>query len=155
MPNRKVVCREIMYESKFSLAIPLDMVKLSIHWASELRDDLINALWSAQNCSILESLNTAIRHLNSNIEVYTQSTEFLDAYIGPAFRPSIEKFRIAFAAVPINLHVQFFEINGELAGHFLTCGAVSAVPLRFAVIIIFYFTKDKKFLEWWFISNAE
>lgn len=138
MPNRKIVCCEVMYESKFSLAVPLNMVKLSLRWASELRDDLINALWSAQNCSILESLNAAVRHLNSNIEVYTQSIEFLDSYIGPEFRPSVEKFRIAFSAVPINLHVQFFEINSKLAGLFLTCGAVSAVPLRFAVILLFY-----------------
>lgn len=123
-----------MYESKLSSIIPLDMVKLSIHWASEFRDDLLGALWSARNSAIVEALNTAVRHLNSNIEIFTQATEFLEAYMGPAFRPSVEKFRMAFAAVPINLHVQFFEINSVPTGHFLTCGAASAVPLRFTVI---------------------
>lgn len=129
------MCREVMYESKLSMIIPLDMLKLMIKWTSELRDDLLSGLWSARNSAILESLHNCVRHLNSNIEVYTQATEFMDAYIGPSFRPSTEKYRIAFAAVPINLHVQYFQVNGKLAGHFLTCGASAALPLRFSVCV--------------------
>lgn len=81
----------------------------------------------------LDRLFLAVRHLNSNIEVYTQSIEFFEGYSGPYFRPSVEKFRMAFGAAPLNLHVQFFQIDGKPAGYFLTSGASAAVPLRFTV----------------------
>lgn len=133
MPDRKITCREIMFESKFSLIIPLDMVKLFIKWSSEMRDELLSQFWAAHNNSIVEALHNAVRHLNSNIEIYTQAAEFLEGYMGPSFRSSLEKFRMTFAPVPTNLHVQYFEVNGARFAHFLTSGAIAALPLRFVV----------------------
>ncbi|KAI1729322.1 type I inositol 3,4-bisphosphate 4-phosphatase [Ditylenchus destructor] len=131
VPSRKIVCTETMFESKLSFIIPLDMVKLFIKWTSELRDDLLGQLWAVRNGAMVEALHNAVRQFNSNIEIYTQSAEFIEAYIGPSFRPSKEKFRMALAPVPTNLHVQYFDINGVRACHTVTSGAVAAAPLRF------------------------
>jgi hypothetical protein len=89
---------------------------------------------------MLEALHNAVRHLNSNIEVYTQSAEFLDSYTGPSFRPSHEKLRVAFTPVPTNLHVQYFRVGDFTTHRFLTCGAVAALPLRFHVGLEHAFT---------------
>lgn len=124
-----------MFESKLSLIIPLDMVKLYIKWSSEMRDELLSQFWESRNASIVESLHNAVRHLNSNIEIYTQAAEFLESYMGPSFRSSTEKYRIAFAPVPTNLHVQYFEVNGTPSAYFLSSGAIAALPLRFVVSI--------------------
>lgn len=62
------------------------------------------------------------------------SLEFLESYAGPSFRSSVEKFRVAFASVPTNLHLQQFFIEGH-SYSYLTVGTASAIPLRFAVRI--------------------
>lgn len=124
------------------------MVKLFIKWSSEMRDELLGQFWASHNVSIIESLHNAMRHLNSNIEIYTQTAEFLESYMGPSFRSSTEKFRIAFASVPTNLHVQYFEVNGTLSAHFLTSGAIAALPLRF--VVSFFMKINKLNLEWRF-----
>uniref|UniRef100_A0A914CBN2 Uncharacterized protein n=1 Tax=Acrobeloides nanus TaxID=290746 RepID=A0A914CBN2_9BILA len=131
VPNRKFYCDEEMYESKLSMSIPLELLKLYKQWSSELRNELRDKFWAVRNASIVEATHTAVRHLNSNIEIYNQSIEFLEGYSGPYFRPSVEKFRMAFGAVPLNLHVQFFQIDGKPTGYLLTSGATAAVPLRF------------------------
>jgi hypothetical protein len=43
-----------MLESKLSLILPLDMVKLFIRQASELRDELLSQLWSVRNSVAIE-----------------------------------------------------------------------------------------------------
>jgi hypothetical protein len=34
-----------MYESKLSMVVPVEMVKLFLKWATQLRDDLLGNLW--------------------------------------------------------------------------------------------------------------
>uniref|UniRef100_A0A183C0F5 PH domain-containing protein n=1 Tax=Globodera pallida TaxID=36090 RepID=A0A183C0F5_GLOPA len=140
-PTRQIKCQEIMYECKLSMLVPQEMLRHSSKWATELRDELLDKLWGVKNAAIVETLHTAIRHLNSNIEVYTQASEFLASYAGPSFStklfnfnfgPSCEKFRVSFLFVPTNLHVQTFHVDGRLAASFLTVGAIAALPLRFS-----------------------
>lgn len=65
-----------MYESKLSMLVPQEMIKMSLKWTTELRDELLNKLWNIRNTSMVDTLHMAIRHLNSNIEVigYLHST---------------------------------------------------------------------------------
>jgi hypothetical protein len=58
-----------MYESKLSMLVPQEMIKMSLKWTTELRDELLNKLWNIRNTSMVDTLHMAIRHLNSNIEV--------------------------------------------------------------------------------------
>ncbi|KAH7700561.1 inositol polyphosphate-4-phosphatase, partial [Aphelenchoides avenae] len=131
-PNRIVICEEVMYESKLSSILPLEFVKMCKQWHVRLRDDIRDKLYGVRNASMQEAAHNAMRHLNSNIENYVQAVEFLEAYEGPSFRPSREKYRIAFAPVPTNLHVQYFHVAGGSSAYWITSGAVSAMPLRFA-----------------------
>lgn len=113
MPNRTITCEEAMYESKLSMMIPTAMVKIYEQWWTEIRNALLQHLGNMRNASMDAAAHHVIRHLNSNLEVYSQMKEFLDDYAGPCFRPSKEKFRLAFSVVPTNLHVQSFSIAGE------------------------------------------
>lgn len=131
MPNRTISCEEIMYESKLSMIIPSGMLKIYEKWWSDLRNNLLENLGHMQNSSMDNAAHHVIRHLNSNLEIYTQMKEFMDDYNGPSFRPSKEKFRMAFSLVPTNLHVQTFNISNDKQWTNITCGAVAGTPLRF------------------------
>jgi hypothetical protein len=82
-------------------------------------------------------------------KIHAQATEFLDSYMGPSFRPSIEKYRLSFLHVPTNLHVQMFSIDSKNVANFITSGfflnffefnlffliykgALTAMPLRYS-----------------------
>ncbi|KAL7078331.1 hypothetical protein ACQ4LE_002753 [Meloidogyne hapla] len=132
IPNKKVVLKETMYETRLSFLIPQEMIKLSHKWTNEMRDELLDKLWGIKNSTMLDTLHMFVRHLNSNIEIHTQATEFLENYMGPSFRPSVEKYRLAFLHVPTNLHVQMFSIDSKNVGHFVTSGALTAMPLRYS-----------------------
>uniref|UniRef100_A0A1I7S7J9 PH domain-containing protein n=1 Tax=Bursaphelenchus xylophilus TaxID=6326 RepID=A0A1I7S7J9_BURXY len=130
MPNRTISCEEAMYESKLSIIIPTCMIKIFEKWWIELRNDLLEHLANLRNASMDAASHYVIRHLNSNLEVYSQMREFMDDYSGPNFRPSKEKYRLAFSLVPTNLHVQSFEVSDH-KWTYITCGAISGTPLRF------------------------
>ncbi|KIH46941.1 hypothetical protein ANCDUO_23003 [Ancylostoma duodenale] len=53
--------------------------------------------------------------------------------LGPPFRKSTEKHRVAFAPVPTNLHVHHSTVDQRVARGVLSCGTASALPLRFQV----------------------
>jgi hypothetical protein len=131
MPHRKIVCEEIMYESKLSMVLPIELVRTFRRFAIHLRDILKDKFFNMRNSVLMESYMNLMRHLNSNIEIYTQMIEFLDDYAGPSFKPSKEKFRLAFSAMPINLHVQWLKIKPGTLWTCITCGAVTAASLRF------------------------
>lgn len=57
--------------------------------------------------------------------------EFLDDYVGPSFKPSKEKFVLAFSPMPINLHVQCLKIKPDTSWSCITCGAITAASLRY------------------------
>lgn len=78
----------------------------------------------------------SLRHISANQETYINSLEFIESYSGPSFRSSSEKFRVAFASVPTNLHLQQFVVE-KITHDYLTCGAVCAIPLRFMVNFFF------------------
>uniref|UniRef100_A0A914MIQ9 Uncharacterized protein n=1 Tax=Meloidogyne incognita TaxID=6306 RepID=A0A914MIQ9_MELIC len=132
IPNKKVVLKEAMYETRLSFLIPQEMIKLSLKWTSEIRDELLDKLWGIKNSTMLDTLHMFVRHLNSNIEIHTQASEFLENYLGPSFRPSVEKYRLSFLHVPTNLHVQMFYIDSKNVGNFVTSGALTAMPLRYS-----------------------
>uniref|UniRef100_A0A914NRP2 Uncharacterized protein n=1 Tax=Meloidogyne incognita TaxID=6306 RepID=A0A914NRP2_MELIC len=132
IPNKKVVLKEAMYETRLSFLIPQEMIKLSLKWTSEMRDELLDKLWGIKNSTMLDTLHMFVRHLNSNIEIHTQASEFLENYLGPSFRPSVEKYRLSFLHVPTNLHVQMFYIDSKNVGNFVTSGALTAMPLRYS-----------------------
>ncbi|KAL3116125.1 hypothetical protein niasHT_007425 [Heterodera trifolii] len=108
-PSRQIKCQEVMYESKLSMVVPREILRLSHKWATELRDELLDKLWGVKNAAILETLHNAIRHLNSNIEICTQANEFLGSYAAMTFL-----------------------IDDRPAAAFLTIGAIAALPLRFS-----------------------
>lgn len=66
-----------MHETKLSLLVPQEMLRQSLKWSVELRDELLERLWGIRNATILEALHTAVRHLNSNIEVSQFPSLFL------------------------------------------------------------------------------
>uniref|UniRef100_A0A914REH7 Uncharacterized protein n=1 Tax=Parascaris equorum TaxID=6256 RepID=A0A914REH7_PAREQ len=121
-----------MWESKLSIILPTQMVKLFLKWSQEMKEQIETRLWSIPQDSI-DALHNSLRHLLSNQETYVNSLEFLESYAGPSFRPSVEKFRVAFGAVPTNLHVQQFVVENH-QHNYITVGAISAIPLRFAKI---------------------
>ncbi|KAI6215412.1 hypothetical protein M3Y94_00382500 [Aphelenchoides besseyi] len=131
VPHRKVVCEEVMYESKLSMVLPIELARTFRRCSIGLRDVLREKFCNMRNNALMEATLHVMRHLNSNIEVYTQMIEFLDDYVGPYFRPSKEKFRLAFSVVPVNLHVQSLQIGADSSWYFVTCGAISAAPLRY------------------------
>ena len=59
-----------MYETRLSFLIPQEMIKLSLKWTSEMRDELLDKLWGIKNSTMLDTLHMFVRHLNSNIEVF-------------------------------------------------------------------------------------
>lgn len=134
-PSRKITCEEWMYESKLSIVLPTQLLKLYRRWSQELKAELDERLQYLPS-SWHEVRQWHIRQLCANIECYNEALEFLDAYSGPHFRSSVERLRVAFAYVPINLHVQRFCVNGDESGDWqafdaLTSGCCAAVPLRF------------------------
>ncbi|KAI6239101.1 Type I inositol 3,4-bisphosphate 4-phosphatase [Aphelenchoides fujianensis] len=127
VPNRKVVCEETMYESKLSMVLPIELARTFRRSSIALRDVLREKYCNMRNTALMEATLHVMRHLNSNIEIYTQMIEFLDDYVGPYFRPS----GLAFSVVPVNLHVQTLQIGPDASWYFVTCGAISAAPLRY------------------------
>jgi hypothetical protein len=120
-----------MYESKLCLVLPIELSRTFRRFAINIRDTLKNKFCNMRNSALMEAYMNLMRHLNSNIEVYTQMIEFLDDYVGPSFKPSREKLRLAFSALPINLHVQSLRIGSDSSWSCVTCGAVTAASLRF------------------------
>lgn len=86
MPHRKIVCEEIMYESKLSMILPIELARTFRRFAVSLRDVLKDKFCTMRNYALMESYMQVMRHLNSNIETYTQMIEFLDDYMGPSFK---------------------------------------------------------------------
>ncbi|CAD5217073.1 unnamed protein product [Bursaphelenchus okinawaensis] len=130
MPNRTITCEEIMYESKLSVVIPTNIISIFEKWWTDLRADLLQHLSNLRNASMDAASHYVIRHLNSNLEIYSQMKEFMQDYSGPNFRSSKEKYRLAFGLVPTNLHVQSFKV-AEHEWNYVTCGAIAGTPLRF------------------------
>ncbi|KAL4002408.1 hypothetical protein ACH3XW_3330 [Acanthocheilonema viteae] len=128
--SRKIVCEEVMWESKLCTTLPIQLVKLYLKWCNEMSEQLKSRLWCVPN-EYLDSVHDCLRHLSANQEIFVNSLEFLESYAGPSFRSSMEKFRVAFASVPTNLHLQQFSIEGH-SYNYLTVGTASAIPLRFA-----------------------
>ncbi|VDN05119.1 unnamed protein product [Thelazia callipaeda] len=136
--SRKISCEEVMWESKLCTTLPVQLIKLYLKWCDEMSKQLKSRLWyvpSEYLDPVHDCLSSVIertfRHLSANQEVLMDSLEFLESYSGPSFRSSSDKFRVAFASVPTNLHLQQFSVEGHLY-NYLTVGASSAIPLRFA-----------------------
>lgn len=113
------------------MVLPIELARTFRRFAINLRDVLKDKFCSMRNAALVESYMHIMRHLNSNIEQYTQMVEFLDDYVGPSFKPSKEKFRLAFSVMPINLHVQYLKIKPDSSWSCITCGAVTAASLRY------------------------
>ncbi|CAG9538548.1 unnamed protein product [Cercopithifilaria johnstoni] len=128
--SRKIMCEEVMWESKLCTTLPIQLVKLYLKWCNEMSEQLKSRLWCLPN-EYLDPVHDCLRHLSTNQEIFVNSLEFLESYAGPSFRSSMEKFRVAFASVPTNLHLQQFFIEGHVYSY-LTAGTTSAIPLRFA-----------------------
>ncbi|VDK73844.1 unnamed protein product [Litomosoides sigmodontis] len=128
--SRKIVCEEVMWESKLCTTLPMQLVKLYLKWCNEMSEQLKSRLSCVPN-EYLDPVHDCLRHLSANQEIFVNSLEFLESYAGPSFRSSTEKFRVAFASVPTNLHLQQFSVEGH-SYSYLTVGTASAIPLRFA-----------------------
>ncbi|CAD6190418.1 unnamed protein product [Caenorhabditis auriculariae] len=130
LPARRVVIDEAMWETKLSMIVPKEMVKLYRKWVNELAALLESRQYSWPSSSI-PALHEVLREVREVYETYEMCYEFVDNYSGPSFRKSTEKHRVAFGIVPTNLHVHGYEINSTDHRDFITCGTASAIPLRF------------------------
>lgn len=125
-----------MYESKLSIILPFEYIKLANKWAVELVNVIKSKNWRSGSSIVTEAAANAIRHLNSNIEIYGQIIEHMENYDGPSFRKSKDKFSLVMGPVPTNLHIQNFQVidkDVQLSCYYVTCGATAAIPLRFKV----------------------
>ncbi|GMR42705.1 hypothetical protein PMAYCL1PPCAC_12900 [Pristionchus mayeri] len=130
VPARLITYAETIYESKLSISLPLEFVKLYKQWTTEMIQQIeaFERRCPAQDESSRQEL---CRLLRENSETLEQTWEFLSTYSGPSFRKSTEKRRVAFAPVPTNLHYQRFGPIGGEERHVLTAGVAAALPLRF------------------------
>ncbi|VDM59866.1 unnamed protein product [Angiostrongylus costaricensis] len=130
LPSRRVSFDEIMSESKLSIVLPLELIKLYKKWITEFFY-LLETKRNRWPGSVIPILNDVLREVRENSETLEQCCEFLENYSGPPFRKSTEKHRVAFAPVPTNLHVHQYTIDNRATREVLSCGTASALPLRF------------------------
>ncbi|KAF1762247.1 hypothetical protein GCK72_010509 [Caenorhabditis remanei] len=130
LPPRRVIVEESMCESKLSLIVPKEIIKLNRKKISEFSGLLESRLKVWPQVSI-SWLHEVIRQLREMSETYEQCFEFVDHYSGPSFRKSVEKHRVAFGLVPTNLHIHSYEINSNDRRDFITAGTASAIPHRY------------------------
>ncbi|EYC39001.1 hypothetical protein Y032_0682g1494 [Ancylostoma ceylanicum] len=130
LPSRRVSFAEIMSESKLSIVLPLELVKLYKKWITEFAC-LLESRQHRWPSFAISGLHDVLREVRENSETLEQCSEFLQNYSGPPFRKSTEKHRVAFAPVPTNLHVHHSTVDQRVARGVLSCGTASALPLRF------------------------
>ncbi|RCN46075.1 hypothetical protein ANCCAN_07941 [Ancylostoma caninum] len=130
LPARRVSFAEIMSESKLSIVLPLELVKLYKKWITEFAC-LLESRQLRWPSFAISGLHDVLREVRENSETLEQCSEFLQNYSGPPFRKSTEKHRVAFAPVPTNLHVHHSTVDQRVARGVLSCGTASALPLRF------------------------
>ncbi|CAJ0580578.1 unnamed protein product, partial [Mesorhabditis spiculigera] len=128
---RHIAYKEVMWETKLSIALPLELLKLFRKFGKDFTH-LLEAKQSQYPLDDIPALQDVLRHARDNLEIYEQCIEFLTSHSGPNFRPSVEKTRVAFAPVPTNLHIQYFNVAGEAPKCIITAGTASCLPLRFA-----------------------
>ncbi|KAJ1347737.1 hypothetical protein KIN20_002879 [Parelaphostrongylus tenuis] len=130
LPSRRVSFEEIMSESKLSIVLPLELVKLYKKWITEF-SCLLESKQNQWPDFVISVLHDVLREVRENSETLEQCREFLENYSGPPFRKSTEKHRVAFAPVPTNLHVHQYTIDNRATREVLSCGTAAALPLRF------------------------
>ncbi|KAK5974995.1 hypothetical protein GCK32_002894, partial [Trichostrongylus colubriformis] len=130
LPSRRVAFEEIMLESKLSIVLPQELVKLYKKWIIEF-SCILESRQQQWPKPAIPYLYDVLREIRANTETLEQCSEFLENYSGPSFRKSTEKHRVAFAPVPTNLHVHQFTIDSRVSREVLSCGTTSALPLRF------------------------
>uniref|UniRef100_A0A1I7TMJ8 PH domain-containing protein n=1 Tax=Caenorhabditis tropicalis TaxID=1561998 RepID=A0A1I7TMJ8_9PELO len=130
LPARRVFVEECMSETKLSLIVPKEIIKLNRKKISEF-SALLESRLKVWPQSSKNGLHEVIRQLREMSETYEQCFEFVDTYSGPNFRKSVEKHRVAFGLVPTNLHIHSYEINSNDKRDFITAGTASAIPYRY------------------------
>lgn len=130
LPPRRVTVEECMSETKLSLILPKEIIKLNRKKISEF-SGLLESRLKAWPQSSISWLHEVIRQLREMSETYEQCFEFVDNYSGPNFRKSTEKHRVAFGLVPTNLHIHSYDINSSDKRDFITAGTASAIPYRY------------------------
>ncbi|VDM70511.1 unnamed protein product, partial [Strongylus vulgaris] len=132
LPSRRVSFAETMSESKLSIVLPLELVKLYKKWITDFAA-LLESRQHRWPSFAISGLHDVLREVRENSETLEQSAEFLHNYSGPPFRKSMEKHRVAFAPVPTNLHVHSSVVDQRATQSVISCGTASALPLRFQV----------------------
>lgn len=130
LPSRRVAFQETMSESKLSICLPIELLKLYKKWTIEF-SCLLESRQHQWPAFAIPSLYDVLREVRANAETLEQCSEFLENYSGPSFRKSTEKHRVAFAPVPTNLHCHRSSIDNRVTREVLSCGTASALPLRF------------------------
>ncbi|EGT34808.1 hypothetical protein CAEBREN_21456 [Caenorhabditis brenneri] len=130
LPARRVIVEECMSETKLSLIVPKELIKLNRKKITEF-SALLESRIKVWPPSSVSWLHEVIRQLREMSETYEQCFEFVDTYSGPNFRKSVEKHRVAFGLVPTNLHIHSYEINSNDKRDFITAGTASAIPYRY------------------------
>ncbi|CAI5445899.1 unnamed protein product [Caenorhabditis angaria] len=130
LPARRVVVDETLWETKLSLVLPKEIIKMNRKKIQEFSALLESRLKTWPSFSI-SGLHEILRELREMTEVYDNCFEFVDRFTGPSFRKSVEKHRVAFGMVPTNLHIHSYDINSTDKRDFITAGTASAIPFRY------------------------
>ncbi|KAK6016461.1 hypothetical protein OSTOST_18056 [Ostertagia ostertagi] len=158
LPSRRVAFEEIMSESKLSIVLPVELVKLYKKWIIEF-SCLLESRQHQWPLFAIPYLYDVLREIRANTETLEQCSEFLENYsvskgsscpfvtdllinaslshevmtlLGPSFdqprKDSLLRLRSS-----DNLHVHQSTVDNRVTREVLSCGTTSALPLRFQV----------------------
>uniref|UniRef100_A0A0K0E8D4 PH domain-containing protein n=1 Tax=Strongyloides stercoralis TaxID=6248 RepID=A0A0K0E8D4_STRER len=131
LPARKIVVEEVMYESKLCFIMATELLNLFKKWNFEALEEMNLRMKYFSSTIMQESVRNAIRYMNENDESYARVIESISIYSKGFFKSSLDKNRIDLAAAPVNLHVQYFIVENENTGFYITHGAPTAYPLKY------------------------
>uniref|UniRef100_A0A0N4ZXE9 PH domain-containing protein n=1 Tax=Parastrongyloides trichosuri TaxID=131310 RepID=A0A0N4ZXE9_PARTI len=131
LPARKIIVEESMYESKLCFIMATELLNLFKKWNSEALEEMNSRMKYFSSTIMQESVRNAMRYMNENDESYARVLESISVYNKGFYKSSVDKNRIDLAAAPVNLHVQYFVVENENIGFFITHGAPTAYPLKY------------------------
>uniref|UniRef100_A0A0N5CAK9 PH domain-containing protein n=1 Tax=Strongyloides papillosus TaxID=174720 RepID=A0A0N5CAK9_STREA len=131
LPSRKIIVEEVMYESKLCFIMATELLNLFKKWNFEALEEMNSRMKYFSSTIMQESVRNAVRYMNENDESYGRVIESISIYSKGFFKTSLDKNRIDLAAAPVNLHVQYFNVDNENTGYYITHGAPTAYPLKY------------------------
>uniref|UniRef100_A0AC35UDV0 PH domain-containing protein n=1 Tax=Rhabditophanes sp. KR3021 TaxID=114890 RepID=A0AC35UDV0_9BILA len=131
LPSRKIIVEEVMYESKLSFIMPIELLNMYKKWNYEALQEMQAKMRYFSSSLLQNASDNCVKCLRDNDEMYSQAIESISEYSRGFFKTSQEKNRLDLVAVPVNLHVQHFLVENERTGCIVTHGAATAYPMKY------------------------